>query len=383
MREAELIELRRAIHAHPERSGHEHRTHDTIAAFVRRFEPTEVLNHLGAVPGQGTGLAAIFDSGKPGKTVLVRSELDALPIQEINEFAHRSVHRGVMHACGHDGHMTTVAALAPRLQARPPELGRVILLFQPAEETGAGAADVLADERWPQLEPDAAIALHNLPGYPTGQIILRAGVFSCASVGMSVRLAGRTAHAAHPETGINPAHAIAELIDRLPELPAEYLEGRFGLISLTHVRAGDDHVFGTTPAEGVLNCTVRTDTDDDRAILTERAEALVREIAAEEGVVCQISWHDDFAAAVCDAPTVGVIRQCAHELGMDVTERPNPFRWSEDFGRFTIGRKGVLFGIGSGEEQPALHNPDYDYPDELIQRGADLFEAAVRRLLAD
>ncbi len=381
MRESELIDLRRAIHAHPELSGHEHRTHDTIAAYVRRFEPTEVINHLGAVPGQGTGLAAIFDSGTPGKTVLVRAELDALPIQEVSEFAHRSVHRGVMHACGHDGHMTTVAALAPRLQARPPESGRVILLFQPAEETGAGAADVLADERWAQLEPDAAIALHNLPGHPLGQVILREGVFSCASVGMSVRLHGRTAHAAHPETGTNPAFAIAALVSRLPELPDECLGDRFGCISLTHVRAGDDHVFGTTPADGILNCTVRTDTDDDRAILADRAEALAREIAADASLACQVTWHDDFPAAVCDAPTVRVIRACAIELGLDVNDRPNPFRWSEDFGRFTIGRKGVLFGLGSGLDQPALHNPDYDFPDELIQRGADLFEAAVHRLL--
>ncbi|GJM19219.1 MAG: peptidase M20 [Phycisphaeraceae bacterium] len=382
MREAELIQLRRDIHAHPELSGHEHRTHDTIAAYVRRFAPTQVLTHLGPSGVKGTGLAAVYDSGAPGKTVLVRAELDALPILEQNDFAHRSVNRGVMHACGHDGHMTTLAALAPRLEARPPERGRVVLLFQPAEETGAGAADVLADERWPRIEPDAAIALHNLPAHPLGQVVLRAGVFSCASVGMHVRLMGRTAHAAHPETGLSPAPAIAELIDRLPELPAEALPGRFGLISITHARAGEDDVFGTTPAEGILNCTVRTDTDDDRALLAERAEALAREVAADDGLVCQVSWHDDFAAAVCDGPTVNVIRDCAQELGLDILDRPEPFRWSEDFGRFTIGRPGVLFGLGSGPDQPQLHNPDYDFPDELIQTGADLFERAVHRLLA-
>lgn len=382
MREQELIELRRAVHAHPELSGHEHRTHDTIRDYVKQFAPTRLFEHLGKKDSTGTGLAAVFDSGVPGKTVLVRAELDALPILEQTEVAHRSINRGVMHACGHDGHMTTVAALAPRLQTRPPERGRVILLFQPAEETGAGAADVLADPRWPALEPDAAIALHNLPLHPMRQVILRAGVFSCASRGMRVRLLGRTAHAAHPETGINPAVAIAELVERLPEVPAECLPETFGLVSITHVCAGDDMVFGTTPADGLFNCTLRTDTDDDMAVLAARAERFVREVAAEEGLHCQISWHDDFAAAVCDKGTVDVIRACAHDLGLETIDRPEPFRWSEDFGRFTIGRRGVLFGLGSGPAQPQLHSPDYDFPDELIQVGADLFERAIRELLA-
>lgn len=380
-----LTELRHTVHAAPELSGHEHCTHDTIRDFVARFNPTRLHEHLG-----GTGLAVEFDSGKPGPTIVVRAELDALPIQEVIDPAYKSTTPGVMHACGHDGHMTMVAGLAAKFGdsewATPPEKGRVVLLFQPAEETGAGAKQVLADERWGSLEPGengAAIALHNLPGHPMGQIILTDGVFSCASRGMSVGLEGITSHAAHPDDGVSPAEAIAELVQRLPKLPAECLPDSFGLVSITHIQAGEDGVFGVTPAAGRFNATLRTDTDEDLAVLVESAVELVREIATAHKLEHAIAWHDDFAAAVCDAPTVERIRSCAQAMGLDIADRDEPFRWSEDFGLFTKGRRGVLFGLGSGEDQPQLHNPDYDFPDQLIAVGTPLFERVVREMLAE
>jgi amidohydrolase len=372
----DLTAFRRRLHAEPELSGHEHRTHDAVLAYLHAFAPTSVVQHLG-----GTGLAAVFDSGAPGPTILVRAELDALPIQEVEGPAHRSTNPGVMHACGHDGHATMVAGLAPRLAAEPPSRGRVILLFQPAEETGAGAAAVLADPRWPALEPDAAIALHNLPGHPMGQVILREGVFSCASRGMSVGLEGITSHAAHPDDGVSPAEAIAELIQRMPKLPAECLPDSFGLVTITHIRAGKDAVFGVTPAEGRFNATLRTDTDQDLSTLSNAAETLLAEIAGANRLPFETTWHDEFAAAVCDPETVALVRAAANDLGLDTVDRHEPFRWSEDFGLFTRGRRGVLFGLGSGEHQPQLHNPDYDFPDDLIAVGVPLFEQIVRRAL--
>ena len=378
---SELTALRRAVHAAPELSGHEHDTHDVIRDFVARFNPTRLHEYLGT-----TGLAAEFDSGKPGPTIVVRAELDALPIHEVIDPAYKSTRQGVMHACGHDGHMTMVAGLAARFSDNPPEKGRVVLLFQPAEETGAGAKQVLADERWGSLEPGengAAIALHNLPGHPMGQIILTDGVFSCASRGMSVGFEGITSHAAQPDDGISPAEAIAELVQRLPKLPAECLPDSFGLVSITHIQAGEGGVFGVTPAAGRFNATLRTDTDEDLAVLVESAVALVEEITAAHKLEHAIVWHDDFAAAVCDAPTVERIRAEAQAMGLDIADREEPFRWSEDFGLFTKGRRGVLFGLGSGKDQPQLHNPDYDFPDELIAIGTPLFERVVRSLLAE
>lgn len=375
----ELISLRHRVHAAPELSGHEHKTHDTVRDFVARYKPTRIHEHLG-----GTGLAAEYDSGKPGPTIVVRAELDALPIDEVIDPAYKSTTPGVMHACGHDGHMTMVAGLASRFSESPPTTGRVVLLFQPAEETGAGAKQVLADARWASLEPGqngAAIALHNLPGHPMAQIILRENVFSCASRGMSVAFEGITSHAAHPDDGVSPAEAIAELVQRMPKLPAECLPDDFGLVSITHIQAGEDGVFGVTPAGGRFNATLRTDTDEDLAVLTEAAVAMVEELAIVYKLEHAITWHDDFAAAVCDGPTVEVIRAVATAMGLDVVDRDEPFRWSEDFGLFTKGRRGVLFGLGSGDDQPQLHNPDYDFPDELIAVGAPLFERVVREML--
>jgi len=374
-----LVSLRHLLHSQPELSGSERRTHDVIRDFVAKSNPTRLHEHLG-----GTGLAAEFDSGVAGPTVVVRAELDALPIDEVGEPEYKSTAPGVMHACGHDGHMTMVAGLAERFDAQPPAKGRVVLLFQPAEETGAGAKSVLADPRWETLEPGnngAAIALHNLPGHPMGQIILREGVFSCASRGMSVALEGITSHAAHPDDGVSPAEAIAELVQMMPKIAAECLPDDFGLVSITHIQAGDDGVFGVTPADGRFNATLRTDTDDDLAVLVESAVELVREVARGYKLEYGIEWFDDFAAAVCDGPTVEWIRSAATEQGLDVADRAEPFRWSEDFGLFTKGRRGVLFGLGSGVDRPQLHNPDYDFPDGLIGIGVPLFERVVRGLL--
>lgn len=377
MTDPSLPTLRRRIHACPELSGRESRTHDTIRDYVSHHAPTRVLERLGA-----TGLAAIFDSGTPGATVLVRAELDALPIHERSNTPHRSTNPGVMHACGHDGHATIVAGLAPVLAERPPARGRVVLLFQPAEETGAGAAQVLADHRWPIIEPDIAIALHNLPGHPMNQVILSRDVFSCASRGMSLRLTGTTGHAAHPENAANPALVIADFVRAATtDLPTACLPDRFGQVTICHTSAGDDHVFGTSPATGVCNATLRTFTDDDMTQLATHAEQLARAVSATHGVECDITWHDDFPAAVCDAPTVELVRAVAQDLNMDVADRDEPFRWSEDFGRFTVGRRGVLFGLGSGTAQPQLHHPEYDFPDELIEPGVRLFDAFTRRVL--
>ena len=350
-----------------------------------RPEPARTSGSLWA-PTLESGLAAEFDSGKPGPTIVVRAELDALPIQEVIDPAYKSTKPGVMHACGHDGHTTMVAGLAAVFSENPPERGRVVLLFQPAEETGAGAKQVLADERWGSLEPGengAAIALHNLPGHPMGQIILTDGVFSCASRGMSVAFEGVTSHAAHPDDGISPAEAIAELVQRLPKLPAECLPDSFGLVSITHIQAGEDDVFGVTPSMGRFNATLRTETDEDLEALTKAAVEIAGEVAAAHSLEHAITWHEHFEAAVCDAPTVERIRSVASAMGLDIADRDEPFRWSEDFGLFTKGRRGVLFGLGSGEDQPQLHNPDYDFPDELIAIGTPLFERVVREMLAD
>ncbi len=212
----ELVNLRKELHRNPELSGKEKNTSDKINNFIGRFYPDEIITELG-----GHGLAFIFKGKEKGKTILFRSELDALPISEQNDFEYKSSIENVSHKCGHDGHMTILSGFASLLNDNKPAKGKVVLLFQPAEETGEGAAKVLEDKKFEQIKPDYVFALHNLPGYPAGSVVIKNGTFASASKGMIIKLHGKTSHASEPENGITPTPAVASIIQKLPFIPNE------------------------------------------------------------------------------------------------------------------------------------------------------------------
>ena len=172
----DLVDLRHRLHRRPEISGEERETAATIVEFLKPTGPDRIVTELG-----GHGVAAIYEGAEPGPTVLIRAELDALPIEELSDSDHRSEIPGKGHLCGHDGHMTILAGLARGLQRNPPQKGRAILLFQPAEETGAGAAAVMADPKFEEIVPDYAFSLHNRPGVPVGHARISEGAANCAS----------------------------------------------------------------------------------------------------------------------------------------------------------------------------------------------------------
>ena len=363
------LELRRELHRYPELSGCERETARRILEFFRPLRPDLVLERLG-----GTGLAFAFGSGD-GPSILLRCELDALPIHETTELPYRSLHDGVSHKCGHDGHMAILAEVACRLASKRPHRGRVVLLFQPAEEIGAGAAAVLGDPRFESLRPDVVYALHNLPGFPLGRVLLKDGPFNCASRGLTVRFHGRTSHAAEPEKGLSPARAMAETITDLASLRPE--DGR-GFVTVVGARLGAE-AFGTSPGDAEVHATLRTETDASMASLKRRAEASARERAERDGLGFEVSYRDVFAATANAPAAVARLRRVADRPS--TLERAEPFRWSEDFGRFTARFEGALFGLGAGEECPPLHDPSYDFPDELIDIGADIFERLIEDFL--
>ncbi|MFG0307548.1 MAG: amidohydrolase [Phycisphaerales bacterium JB040] len=376
------VDLRRRVHAHPELSSQEHETARVLEEFLVTHRPTSIATGVG-----GTGLVATYDSGVPGPTVMVRAELDALPITERSGVMHASNSPGVMHACGHDGHLATVAALAHRLERRPPERGRVCLLFQPAEETGAGAQAMLDDPRWGDAgaglpEPDVCLAYHNLPGEPMGRVVFASPIFSCASTGLSFDLVGLTGHCCSPGYARNPLHALAPILDDLLELPLGLDPDGTPEVVLTHLRSGEDHIYGTSPDGARLNMTLRAVTDGALRELLERAVALVTTHAEAEGLQVSHSLHDTFRASRTDPAVIPVVRAAAEALGMAHETRDAPFRWSEDFGRFTERCPGLLLGIGSGADRPPLHHPTFDFPDALIPVASDLLERAARGLLA-
>ena len=372
----ELVAFRRQLHEHPEISNEEENTARAVVSFLKDSGPDEVLTGLG-----GHGVAAIYDSGAEGPTVLLRAELDALPIEELSDIPHRSQVVGKGQMCGHDGHTAILTAVGRQLGRRRTARGRVVLMFQPAEETGNGAAGVTADPRYERIQPDFAFSLHNLPGTPLGHVRLKEGVVNCASRGMRIVLTGKTAHSSMPETGTSPMPAISEVMPALPALGSgSFAEDDFSMLTVTHASMGEA-VFGIAPGRAEVWATLRTRLDGRMADLCEAAESLARRIAAQQGLSCEIDYHEIFVASLNAPEAVGHLRAALDAEGISHDEAELPMRASEDFGRFGHGSRSAMFFLGSGERHPALHNPDYDFPDDLIPIGAKVFMRTVRNLL--
>ncbi|HDP94244.1 MAG TPA: amidohydrolase [Candidatus Aminicenantes bacterium] len=373
----QLVQLRHHLHAHPELSGKESGTARTIQAFILGHSRAQVMQGLG-----GHGLAAVFEGPDPGPTVLFRADLDALPINEQSDAEHRSRVNAVAHLCGHDGHMAILCGLAMHLSRHCPQRGRVVLLFQPAEETGTGAARVIADPGFEKIRPDIAFALHNLPGFPKGSVVWRYGPFASASRGLIMRLTGRTAHAGEPENGVTPAPAVSRLLAGIPALPGMAGIRGFGLATVVHARLGEV-AFGTAPGEAVVMATLRTHTDRDMDRLFAAGEQLARETAAASGLKIALEAVEDFPATINDRDAVERVRAAAQAESIPMVKVTQPFRWSEDFAHFTRLCPAALFGLGAGEDGPRLHNPEYAFPDELIKPGVAVFAALSRGLLGE
>ncbi|AXV15695.1 amidohydrolase [Neorhizobium sp. SOG26] len=371
----ELTAWRRKLHSMPEVSREEVATAAEVQAFLAPTNPDQVISGLG-----GTGVAAVYDSGKPGPTVLFRSELDALPIEEISDLPHRSKIAGKSHMCGHDGHTAILASLGRQFGRERPKSGRVVLMFQPAEEDGSGAAAVLADERFSKVKPDYSFSLHNFPGLPLGHVWLKEGVVNCASRGLKIKLSGRTAHASMPETGISPAPAVAQLMTALTSLSRGTVAGEdLVLATVTHAVIGEP-AFGIAPGYAEVWVTLRTITDDEMATLTNTAETLVRKVAGDGELEFQLEYHDIFDHSENSPEATRILRAALEAEG--ISHEPGlALRASEDFGRFAAVSKSAMFFLGAGENLAALHNPNYDFPDDLIPIGTRIFMRAARDLL--
>lgn len=372
----QLTAWRRHLHQHPEISGEEAGTAAEVVRFLGDTGPDRVITGLG-----GHGVALVYDSGVAGPTVMFRSELDALPIEEKSGAAHASLVPGKSHMCGHDGHTAMLAGLGRMFGRQRPARGRVVLLFQPAEETGMGARAVVTDPRFGDIAPDYAFSLHNLPGVPLGEVRLRPGVVNCASRGMRIRLEGKTAHASMPETGVSPLLAVSQLLPALAGLGSGTFEDDdFAMVTVTHASMGEA-VFGIAPGAAEIWATLRTRADGRMAALCADAEALVSEVAAGQGLGCSFDYHEVFVASVNDAEAVGLLRAALDEEGIAHREEGLPMRASEDFGVFGAGARSAMFFLGAGVDCPALHNPDYDFPDDLIPIGTRVFLRVARNLL--
>jgi amidohydrolase len=275
---AVALKQRHALHQHPELSGQEYETAKMIAAWVT----TMVAQNMSSIEctllpfSTCTALAVILTASEAGPSTLLRCELDALPIPETIQANYRSLNEGMSHRCGHDGHAAIILGVIQAMLCDPSLLkhGRVVCLFQPAEETGAGAAQVIAAPEWTTVQCQYAFALHNVPGLDEGAIYVRAGTMACASRGIKVCLQGHHAHAAHPEDGHSPSLALAQLLQAIETINAQSHDDVY-MVTVTYAQLGTEPNYGIAAGEAVVQATLRTGTDIAMAELVTEVEGIV------------------------------------------------------------------------------------------------------------
>ncbi|MBO4957755.1 M20 family metallopeptidase [Butyricimonas sp.] len=369
MQKDTFYQIRRELHQHPELSGHEARTARFVEDKLQAFHPTKVIRHVG-----GHGLLVEYFFSEDGPTVLFRADMDAVAVQEPDDIPHHSQTPGVAHKCGHDGHTTILLRFARMLSERPLPKGRVLLLFQPAEENGSGSKAVLDTKVLDYYKIDKAFALHNIPGYPASAVLCKEDSFTCAVVSVSITLTGKTSHAAEPQKGISPIPATLNIVDELLRWNNTDIQSDdYFLSTIVEIHVGEE-AYGVSAGNSVIRATLRAKTDK---LLHQHAQQLKELVATEckrtPDLQHEMEWLEPFSANGNDPQSVGMIKNAALRNNLPYIELQTPFSWGEDFGLFTQQYKGAIFGLGSGENCAPLHSPQYDFPDEVIETGATLF----------
>ena len=363
--------LRHALHAHPELSGHEQWTKATLMAFLRKHTSLAVVD-------RGSWFYAVKKADGHLPAIAFRADMDALPMEEGISLPWGSTIPGVAHKCGHDGHSAALCAFALLLD----RLGipqDTCLIFQPAEETGAGGAACAAFLQ--EAGISRCYGLHNWSGFPEGQVLTKPGLAMYASLGLTVSYRGIPAHASFPEDGKNPTMALCALAEAVEALAGPSVNDRPDgrLATIVGLSSGGAN-FGLAASEGRLCCTLRAGSDAALSSLKQailkRAEAL----AATHGLTMESTVSDAFPAVVNDATLADAVEQAACEAGLSFAPLPAPFRTSEDFGHYTATVPSVMVFIGNGKNYPPIHTAEYDFVDTNLPRIASLFYAMAKSL---
>ena len=359
-----VTELRKKLHAEPELSGNEAGTRKRLMEFLRNHTSLEIVD-------RGKWFYAVYRAGEGRPNLAFRADMDAVAVNEPPGLPYASGNPGVAHKCGHDGHCAILAGFALELD----RLGadhNIYLLFQHAEENGEGARECTALIN--ECKIDRIFGLHNMPGLPMGHVALKEGTLMCASEGISVYFTGTPAHASTPEKGINPAAALAELILEIPKLSDPSLYQGMAMCTVIHGELGTPGAFGVSASRGSLSVTCRAQHDGDMEALAKRLRECALAIAKKYGLGCEFSVHDSFPATVNHHAGAEQVRDAARRLGLSLAELDEPTRGSEDYGHYLKRIPGAFFFLGAGD-RPSLHSADYDFPDEIIETGVELFKA--------
>jgi amidohydrolase len=277
--------------------------------------------------------------------------------------------------------MAIVAGLVFWLREQSFQSGKIVLLFQPAEETGQGAAAVVRDEKFRQLDTDYVFAVHNIPKEPLHSIITMDQGFSAEVQSFILSVVGKESHAAEPEHGMNPALGIAEIIAALSQLNIhDPLEEDFAVLTPVHMNMGHKS-YGISPGKGELHYTIRTWSTEKMAALKVKIEQLIERSCQAQQLAYTIDWLEYFPASSNDPQGNNYLKAAAKENAYAIIERPYPFKFGEDFGWFSKKYKTAMFGLGAGVESPALHHADYDFPDDIIETGINMFKTIIKHVL--
>lgn len=358
------IQLRRELHMHPELSYQEVCTKQHLMNFLK--EHTTKLKII----DKGKYFYAKYVAGEGRETIAFRADFDALPIPETIELPWKSKVPGVSHKCGHDGHSATLAGFALEVD----KLGadkNIIFLFQHAEETGQGGiecAEVIMEE-----QIDEIYGYHNMSGIELGAVHVIDGTAHFASKGMSIEMIGSPAHASQPEDGINPSFAIARIIETIPSVTSAKRYIGLVLCTIVQVDIGSEN-YGIAAHKGALRLTIRAEKETDLNELQQEIKNLATKLAVEQGLEVYFYDRDEFPETVNDKVSNDKVRQVATQKGFPLRELTTPYRASEDYGHYLKRVKGAYFYIGNGETYPSIHTYEYDFRDEIIEVGVEMFK---------
>ena len=383
---AAITALRRDLHAHPELCFEEKRTADLVAAKLTEWG-IPIHRGLGT-----TGVVGILKNGTSARAIGLRADMDALPMQEFNTFAHASRHAGKMHACGHDGHTAMLLAAAQHLATNRNFDGTVYLIFQPAEEGGGGAREMMKDGLFEQFPMEAVFGAHNWPGMKVGQFALKSGGVMASSNEFRIVIRGKGSHAALPHNGIDPVPVACQMVqafqtiitrNRRPVDP--------GVISVTMIHAGE--ATNVVPDSCELQGTVRTFTFELLDLIEQRMKAVAEHTCAAFGATCEFHFTRNYPPTINHVKETEFARRVLGTVvGPENVVEFEPTMGAEDFSFFLQAKTGCYFMIGNGDGTHRegghglgpcmLHNPSYDFNDELIPLGATAWVRLAEEWLA-
>ena len=383
-----FVALRRDIHAHPELGFEEHRTASLVADRLRQWG---IEVHTGIA---GTGVVGVLRQGNGPRSIGLRADLDALPLQEENHFPHRSTHDGRMHACGHDGHTTMLLAAAWYLSKHRDFSGTVHFIFQPAEEMGkAGAKKMIEDGLFKRFPCDAVFALHNFSIGRVGTFALNHGALMASSNTWRVVIKGSGTHASLPHTGIDPVAPVIELAQQLQTLIPKVVHSRDrALLAVTQIQgSGAPHVI---PDQAWVGGTVRTFSEAVTDVIEKTMRQMAAGIAQAHGCTAEVSFVRASPPVVNHVAEAKFAAQVMREVvGSDaVEENYDAVMSAEDFAHMLKVKPGCYAFIGNGEGAHRLpghgvgpcliHNTSYDFNDDILPVGATYFARLAQRWLA-